>query len=129
MYGRSDPSELPALRVGTVASCALLLLLAPAVAAASNCARTTTGFKPLDAPFFMNYHGFAGGLYPGNSNRRPAAHETGGRTQVISVRPRAAAGKPSGTSGTRDLSSVGISNTHAEFSTFYALAVDDTDNN
>src|SRR5258708_4777431 len=127
MYGRSEPSELPALRVGTVASCALLLLLAPAVAAASNCARTTTGFKPLDAPFFTNYHGVTGGLYPGNSNRRPAAHEAGGRAQAASVRPRDVAGEPNDTNGRVVLLSIRVSNTTQEFSAFQALAARDAD--
>src|SRR6266567_3521029 len=105
----------------------LLLLVAPAIAAASNCARTSTGFKPLDAPFFTNYHGFPGGLYPVDSNRRPAAHETGGRTQAISVRPRDAAGNPSDTNGRIVLLSIGLSNTTQEFSAFQGLAARDAD--
>src|SRR5258708_19967268 len=100
----------------------LLLILAPAVAAASNCARTTTGFKPLDAPFFTNYHGFTGGLYPGNSNRRPAAHEAGGRAQAASVRPRDGAGNPNDTNGRIVLLSIRESNPTQEFSTFQRLA-------
>src|SRR5437016_3727216 len=105
---RRGGSGFAVFRADTVASC-LLLLLAPGVAAASNCARTSTGFKPLDAPFFTNYHGFSGGLYLGNSNRRPAAHETGGRTQAISVRPRDAAGNPNDTNGRIVLLSIGMS--------------------
>jgi uncharacterized protein (TIGR03437 family) len=106
-----------------------LLLLAPAIAAGSNCSRTTTGFKPLNAPFFTNYHGFAGGLYPGNSNARPLGHESGGRTQAASVRPRDAAGNPNDTNGRIVLLSIGMSNTTQEFSAFQSLAGHDPDKN
>lgn len=105
----------------------LLLILVPAVAVASNCARTTTGFKPLDAPFFTSYRGFSGGLYPANSNRRPAAHEAGGRTQAASVRPRDVSGNPNDTNGRIVLLSIGMSNTTQEFSAFQALAARDPD--
>jgi hypothetical protein len=105
----------------------LLLLVAQAIAAGSNCSRTTTGFKPLNAPFFTNYHSFAGGLYPGNSNRRPVDHESGGRTQAASVRPRDTAGNPNDTNGKIVLLSIGMSNTTQEFSAFQSLAGRDPD--
>jgi uncharacterized protein (TIGR03437 family) len=105
----------------------LLLLVAPAIAAGSNCARTTTGFKPLNAPFFTSYHGFTGGLYPGNSNARPLSQESGGRTQAASVRARDAAGNPNDTNGRIVLLSIGMSNTTQEFSAFQSLAGRDPD--
>ena len=105
----------------------LLLLVAPAIAAASNCSRTSTGFKPLNAPFFTNYHGFTGGLYPANSNKRPAGHEAGGRTQAASVRPRDASGNPDDTHGRIVLLSIGMSNTTQEFTAFQSLAGHDPD--
>src|SRR5437868_3241039 len=69
-----------------------LLFLAPLIAGASDCTRTTTGLKPLTAPFFTNYKTFPGGLYPNTSNKRPGSHEVGGLAQAALVRPRNSSG-------------------------------------
>ena len=110
-------------------SLVFLALLAPAIAFAANCTKTSTGLKPLIAPFFTNYKSFPGGLYPNGSNERPSAHETGGRTQAAFVRPRDTAGNPNDQTGRIVLLSIGLSNTTQEFSAFQALANRDPQRN
>lgn len=107
----------------------LLAALAPAIAAAADCSKTTTGLRPLNAPFFTTYKTFPGGLYPGGSNERPPTHETAGRTQAASVRPRNAAGAPDDQAGSIALLSIGFLNTTEEFSAFAALANPDPQKN
>jgi uncharacterized protein (TIGR03437 family) len=100
----------------------LLAALAPVIAVAADCSKTSSGLKPLIAPFFTNYKTFPGGLYPNGSNERPAAHETGGRAQAASVRPRDAAGNPNDQNGTIVVLSIGLS-------TFQTLANSDPQKN
>src|SRR5579859_4023655 len=98
-----------------------ILMLCAVVALASNCPRTSIGYKPLDTPTFPNYQSFDTGLYPG-SNKRPASHEKAGREQAASVVPRDAAGKPNNATGKIVLLSRGTSNTSEEFAAFQSLA-------
>lgn len=103
---------------------ALFAILAPAIAVAADCSKTSTGLSPLIAPFFTTYRSFSGGLYPNGSNERPPAQETGGRSQAAAVLPRDAAGNPNGQSGMVVLLSIGFSTT--EFSAFQTLANTDS---
>ena len=96
---------------------------------ASDCTRTSTGLKPLPAPFFGTYHGMSGGLYPNGSNRRPAAHETSGLAEMAKVRPRASDGSIDDRNGKIVLLSIGMSNATQEFSTFKPLADRDPQKN
>ncbi|MBI1792543.1 MAG: hypothetical protein HYR60_33895 [Acidobacteria bacterium] len=97
---------------------------------AADCARTQTGFLPLDDPFFpRNYLGFRGGLYPDGANQRPAAHEAAGLRLAAEVRPRNAAGAPDDSNGRIVLLSIGMSNATQEFSAFQALAARDPEIN
>lgn len=89
----------------------------------------TTGLKPLNAPFFTNYKGFSGGLYPNASNKRPGSHEVGGLGQAALVRPRNGSGTVDEQNGSIVLLSIGMSNTTQEFSAFQALANADEERN
>lgn len=98
---------------------------------AADCSRTSSGFPPLDDPFFRSYQGMEGGLYPGRSNTRPAAHEALGLREAGRVTALDLNGSPVwvnliGSRGMGDtrrivLLSIGMSNTTEEFSTFQNL--------
>lgn len=72
--------------------------------------------------------GFNGGLYPGGSNARPAAHEASGVELAGAITPLDAAGNPD-PAGTIVMISVGMSNTGMEFAEFIRWAEDDPDVN
>jgi uncharacterized protein (TIGR03437 family) len=103
--------------------------LSISVAAGADCSRTSVGLKPLNEPFFGEYNGNAGGLYPGGANHRPAAHETTGLAQAAQVLPRNAAGDPDPQNGKIALLSIGIVNASQEFSAFINVANNDSDKN
>jgi hypothetical protein len=84
----------------------------------------TSGLKPLTDLGPDEYRGFAGGLYPGGQNERPAGHEAAGLALAGQVRPLDAAGKPSA-DGKIVLLGVGFSNTVQVFSGFMLLARSD----
>lgn len=75
-------------------------------------------FKPVDASKLRplpelgkeKYQGYEGGLYPGGSSDRPAAHEAAGVALAKQVRPLDRDGKPAA-NGKIVLLSVGMSNT------------------
>lgn len=68
----------------------LLLVVAMCLAAlgASDCTRQSVGFIPLPELGAGLYQGMPGGLYPGGSNRRPAAHDAAGLRLAAEVLPR-----------------------------------------
>jgi hypothetical protein len=70
----------------------------------------TSKLRPLTELGTDLYQGHEGGLYPGGSNERPAAHEAAGLRLAREVRPRAADGTPDA-AGKIVLLSVGMSNT------------------
>lgn len=65
---------------------------------------------------------FTGGLYPGGSNTRPAAHEAAGLTAAAQIMPRDAQGEPNAAQGRIVMVSIGMSNTNSEFGAFMNLA-------
>src|SRR5262249_29837496 len=89
---------------------------------ASDCSKTSTGFKPLTAPFFGAYHGMPGGLYPNGLNHRPDVHEAAGRALIAQVQPRNSSGQLDLLAGRIVLLSIGMSNATQEFSAFQAIA-------
>ena len=109
----------------------ILVILTPAVAAflpnaslASNCDGWQTGLVPLTALGAGTYQGYQGGLYPGGSNTRPAAHDAAGLAIANAIAPL-------DTFGTADPNgrivfiSIGMSNTTQEFSTFVSAVDND----
>ena len=90
-------------------------------AAASDCAKTSTGLVPLTdlGPGF--YQGKQGGLYPGGSNTCPDAHLEAGLQIANSIVPLKANGRPK-QKGSIVLLSIGMSNTTMEFSMFKPMA-------
>ncbi len=70
----------------------------------------TSHLKPLTELGTGQYQGHEGGLYPGGSNDRPAAHEAAGLALARRVQPLDAAGKPS-PDGKIVMLSIGMSNT------------------
>jgi hypothetical protein len=74
------------------------------------------------------YQGFAGGLYPGGTNARPASHEKAGLALAKTVAPLDKDGKPS-KDGKVVLLGVGFSNTFQAFKGFMEEAARDPDVN
>ncbi|MBI3279998.1 MAG: hypothetical protein HYZ57_09180 [Acidobacteria bacterium] len=109
--------------------CLIALFAWVAAGLAADCSRTSVGFTPLNGPFFRPYRGFEGGLYPGGSNQRPAAHEAAGVALAREVVPRDAAGGADAQNGHIVLLSIGMSNTTQEFSAFLPLAIRDVEKN
>lgn len=96
-------------------------LLAVRPLAASNCANTATGLVPLTDLGAGTYQGFEGGLYPGGSNFRPAAHESAGVAIAQTVTRLNAAGLPD-PQGRICFISIGMSNCYLEFGAFKNFA-------
>ncbi|MBI5362375.1 MAG: hypothetical protein HZA53_04290 [Planctomycetes bacterium] len=100
----------------------LLAVLATAsFANAQLCSNTSVGFTPLSDLGAGTYAGFQGGLYPGGSNVRPAAHDAAGLAQAALVVPRDATGAPS-PSGRIVFASIGMSNGVNEWTQFMPLS-------
>ena len=97
-------------------------------AAASDCAKTSTGLIPLTELGSGFYQGKQGGLYPDGSNICPEAHEQAGLAIANSITPLKPNGKPK-KKGSIVLLSIGMSNTTMEFSTFKPIADADADKN
>ncbi len=72
------------------------------------------------------YNGSTGGLYPGGSNVRPAAHDAAGLSIAAQIVPLDSTGAADPTNGRVVLASMGMSNTTQEFSTFLPMAAADT---
>jgi len=96
---------------------ALLLAVAPA-ARAANCAGTSTGMIPVTDLGAGFYQGVQGGLYPGGSNDRPAAHEAAGVAIANAIGPLDTLGQPDAVNGHVVFVSIGMSNCTQEFSAF-----------
>ncbi|MBZ5498578.1 MAG: hypothetical protein LAP85_19455 [Acidobacteriia bacterium] len=111
-------TRLSALSAGLCLSLAVFAVRANP----SDCTRTSVGLIPLTDLGAGYYQGKQGGLYPGGSNMRPAAHEAAGLAAARALRPLDARGLPDDTQGKIVLISVGMSNTTMEFSTFKPMA-------
>src|SRR5262249_44137727 len=98
-------------------ACVLLVALLAAPARASNCAGTTTGLVPLNDLGAGFYQGMQGGLYPGGSNLRPAAHNAAGIAIANAIGPLDTLGNPDA-AGKVVFVSIGFSNCTQEFSAF-----------
>src|SRR4030095_16420259 len=101
-----------------------LLLASPHPAPAIDCTGTSTGLVPLTDLGAGLYQGYAGGLYSGGANVRPAAHEAAGVGIANAIVPLDTLGQPSAT-GRVVLISIGMSNCTQEFSTFVPKANSD----
>jgi uncharacterized protein (TIGR03437 family) len=105
------------------------ILACVTAASGADCTGTSTGFVPLNDPFFLSYQGFRGGLYPDGKNHRPTGHEAAGLQRAAEVQPRDATGAVDQAGGKIVLLSIGMSNTTQEFSVFKKLADQDPERN
>src|SRR5262245_57608760 len=109
-------------RRGIVTARLILLLaalwLAPAAARAANCAGTSTGLIPVTDLGAGFYKGVQGGLYPGGSNVRPAAHEAAGVAIANAIVALDTLGQADPANGHVVFVSIGMSNCTQEFSAF-----------
>ena len=101
-----------------------LAVTPPNAALASNCEGWQTLLVPLTALGAGTYQGYQGGLYPGGSNARPAAHGAAGLAIANAIAPLDTFGTPS-PNGRIVFISIGMSNTTQEFSTFVSAVDDD----
>jgi len=97
---------------------AVACLLVGEVAVRADCTLTSTGKTPLNDLGVGTYLGSMGGLYPGGTSIRPAAHAAAGlliaQNEIV---PRDGAGNVDLVNGRIVLISVGMSNTQLEFAT------------
>lgn len=84
--------------------------------------QSSVGLTPLTELGNGAYRGMEGGLYPGGSNDRPAAHEAAGLEIAKSIRPLASDGAIDIENGKIGFLAVGMSNTQMEFESFAAQA-------
>jgi hypothetical protein len=96
----------------------------PNAALASNCEGWQTLLVPLTALGAGTYQGYQGGLYPGGSNTRPAAHDAAGLAIANAIAPLDTFGTAS-SNGRIVFISIGMSNCTQEFSTFVEATHDD----
>ena len=80
----------------------------------------TTPTPLIDFPS-ATYRGFQGGLYPGGSNQRPAAHNAAGISLAQSIQPLNTAGTVDATNGKIVWTSIGMSNATQETQAFLTL--------
>jgi len=99
----------------------VVLMLNGASPLRADCGLTETGFVPLNDLGGGIYqrgtgpgHEQPGGLYPGGSNQRPAAHEAAGVGMAGKIQPLNSAGQAD-PNGKIVLVSIGMSNTSQEF--------------
>jgi len=98
-------------------ACTLLFALVASAARASNCAGTSTGLVPLNDLGIGFYQGMQGGLYPGGTNVRPAAHNAAGVAIANAIGPLDTLGNAD-PGGRVVFVSIGFSNCTQEFSAF-----------
>jgi hypothetical protein len=79
-----------------------------------DCTLSSFGLTPLDDLGTAAYQGFQGGLYPGGSNVRPAAHEAAGLFAASRIVPLDTFGVPDSVNGRIVLLTAGMSNVQQE---------------
>src|SRR5437773_10104151 len=106
-----------ALRFTVLAFVGSLLHLAPVVNLASaDCTLTFTGNIPMNDLGSGMYMGYQGGLYPNGANTQPASLASAALDRAVNqIQPLSNTGKPA-SNGSVVLVSIGMSNTHLEFS-------------
>jgi len=82
-----------------------------------TCSNDPTGFIPLDY-VAGSYQGYAGGLYGGGTNLRPAQHDLIGRQIAAAIRPLDSDGNRDDASGKYLMVGLGMSHCHTESSAF-----------
>src|SRR5258705_10522825 len=89
-----------------------LMIWAIGILAGHDAAGQTNGMLPplVDLGPGQTYHGHEGGLYPGGSNVRPAAHDAAGQKIARGIVPLAADGKPDPPNGKIVIMPVSVSN-------------------
>src|ERR1041384_5227724 len=118
---RGGPVRLRRVAIAfTLAVTAVIPIAAPqSASAAEDCSFTSSGQTPLVDMGSQTYQGFAGGLYPGASNVRPAGFTSAGVSIAQNhVVPRNASGQVDLANGKVVLISIGMSNTSLEFTKF-----------
>ena len=99
--------------------------LSPVHAQDTHCSATSGGRTPITDLGPNLYNGFAGGLYPGGSNVRPAGHEAAGLLVANQIEPLNSQGQVDTTNGHIGFVSIGMSLTNQEFEVFeFAANVD-----
>jgi len=87
----------------------------PVIDPVDNCGNTCTGYPPINDLGSGYWRGMQGGLYPGGSNGRPAAHDAAGMDLVSQIRPLDRDGNPDSLHGKIVFLSIGMSNSEYEF--------------
>ncbi len=85
---------------------------------AQNCSRTSVGYPPINDLGAGSWRGATGGLYPGGSNARPAAHNAAGLAIAQSIQPLNDSGAPDTANGKIVWLSIGMSNATMETQVF-----------
>ncbi len=117
-----------ARRMVALGAALLALFAARHAPAGGNCAGTSSGRIPLSDLGPGLYQGFEGGLYPGGTNVRPAAHDAGA-DRMARLRLLDTSGAPDPLNGRIVLMSIGMSNATQEYQRFMQLAAADAARN
>jgi hypothetical protein len=81
----------------------------------ADCSLTNIAIAPLNEMGIGSYLGYAGGLYPGGVNTRPAAHEAAGIVIAQGIQPLDASGSVNTNTGKIGLLAIGMSNVTQEW--------------
>lgn len=87
-------------------------------ATAQNCSNTSVGLPPINDLGTGTWRGFTGGLYPGGSNTRPAAHNAAGLALARGMKPLDGSGAVDTANGSIVWLSIGMSNATMETQVF-----------
>ena len=109
------------MRLNLLLVAASLLLATFVFSQDIRCDRHTTGLPPIDDLGTGFWNGNQGGIYPGGSNERPAAHTAAGVALAQNITPLDINGNPDPVNGKIVLAGVGMSNTRLEFEVFEDL--------
>lgn len=102
----------------SVAPVLLCLLASSAIFAQKDCSHDHLGNVPIVDLADGYFHGVRGGLYPGGSNERPAAHLAQCINNVSNIQPLDNYGSPDPSDGSVVMLGIGASNPMTEFQKF-----------